>query len=123
QILSLTFEILETAATGETSVYLTFPDNGVGWYFSGLDPAVDYTVPADGEVSCAVTVSDTPVYTAGDLNGDGKINAVDCNIMKTIIIGKTVAEDWQALAADMDGDGKVNIADSNLLRRAVTGKA
>ncbi len=59
-------------------------------------------------------------YCRGDLNNDGKFNAVDTNIISKIILGidtTNLAEGF----ADVNGDGKVNVSDLALLKKAVLG--
>lgn len=59
-------------------------------------------------------------WEKGDLNGDGKINAIDANVMKRIIVGMSSglqAED----AADLDENGAINSIDSSLLQRKLAG--
>ncbi len=53
----------------------------------------------------------------GDINGDGKVNSVDANLIKQIIVGNME----MTKAADMNGDGKVNPVDSVLLVQMVLG--
>jgi len=62
-----------------------------------------------------------PTYSAGDLNGDGNINAMDINVAKRILSGSVTPSDAQSAAGDMDGDGQFNGRDSNLLARKVAG--
>ena len=53
----------------------------------------------------------------GDLNNDGKVNALDSAIMlKYIKAGETPAD------ADINSDGKVNALDSALLLKIIKGK-
>ena len=65
--------------------------------------------------------SDEPEYTPGDLNEDGKINAMDVNMMKRIVAGIVTPTDTQRLAGDLNGDGTVNGRDSNLIVRLTAG--
>ncbi len=112
-ILTLYFEIEEDAKPGDHKIWLRFPDGGVGWFFDAENPDIDRTVPADGEVNAFVTVTGIP----GDLNGDGKVNATDGNMMKKVILG--IMEYMPA--ADLDGDGKVNVSDSAILKKMILG--
>ncbi len=52
-----------------------------------------------------------PTFTVGDLDGDGKINAKDINLLKQTVLGTLD----KVPAADIDGDGKVTVADVALL--------
>lgn len=58
----------------------------------------------------------------GDLNGDGKVNTMDINIIKRVLAGINTLEAKNEEAADINGDGAVNSFDSNLLSRKVAGK-
>ena len=57
----------------------------------------------------------------GDINGDGKINAMDINIVKRILSGTMEPTEEQILAGDLDGNGTLNGIDSNFLSRIVAG--
>ncbi len=117
-ILTLAFRINEGAEDSQVS--LSFPNGGAGWFFSGLDPTVDYTVPANGSVSCTVSVTDN-TSVPGDLNCDGKLNAVDCNLIKALILGMADRDEARLRAADLNADGKINAVDGNLLKQWVLG--
>ncbi len=58
-------------------------------------------------------------YSAGDLNGDGKINATDSVILSQILAGWDITTAFDA--ADCDGDGKITVADSVLLAQHIAG--
>ena len=75
------------------AVYVT-PDATVGATLYG------YTVVVDGG-------------TAGDLDGNGDINAVDAVVLAQILANWDV--EYNATAADCNGDGDVNAMDSVLL--------
>ncbi len=71
-----------------------------------------------GSTSYAATYfEDEPDYIIGDLNGDGKVNPVDANLIKQMVTGNID----QTPAADINGDGKVNSVDANLLKAIVLG--
>lgn len=55
----------------------------------------------------------------GDLNGDGRINVKDCNMMKRYHANAIELKDESV--ADIDNNGVVNAVDSNLLHMAVIG--
>ena len=62
--------------------------------------------------SLTVSVSEPPVvYKAGDLNGDGSINAADAQFLADHLTGKTLLTDEQLSRADVNGDDKVDISD------------
>ncbi len=64
-----------------------------------------------------VTV-DSTYYLIGDLNGDGKVNVTDANLIKKMITGATDL----LPAADINLDNKVNAQDANNLKAMVLGK-
>ncbi len=80
---------------------------------------VESTAPASGHsfadgfcTVCGEPDPDTPTFTPGDLDGDGKINAKDVNLLKQTVLGTLD----KVPAADIDGDGKVSVSDVALLK-------
>ena len=57
----------------------------------------------------------------GDVNGDGKVNGTDTNLIFRHVSGTTELNGDQRKAADVNGDGKVNGTDTNLVFRFVSG--
>ena len=56
----------------------------------------------------------------GDVNADGKVNAVDAQKVLKAAVGKDKLTDKQKKSADMNADGKVNAVDAQqILKRAV----
>lgn len=51
-------------------------------------------------------------YTLGDVNNDGKINALDAILILRAAVDLTNLNDVQEKAADMNGDGRVNALDA-----------
>ncbi len=51
-------------------------------------------------------------YTLGDVNNDGKINALDAILILRAAVDLTNLNDVQKKAADMNGDGRVNALDA-----------
>ena len=61
-------------------------------------------------------------YLVGDVNGDGKINAVDYAMLKRIVLGTyRIKDDRMKQRADVNGDGKINSTDYAMLKRMVLG--
>ena len=56
---------------------------------------------------CGESDPDVPTFVVGDIDGDGKINAKDINLLKQIVLGTYD----KVPAADIDGDGKVSVTD------------
>lgn len=63
-----------------------------------------------------------PEITYGDLNGDGKVNALDLILMKRYLAKKATFDADQLAAADLNGDSKVNALDLILLKRYLAKK-
>lgn len=47
----------------------------------------------------------------GDVDGDGVVEIADVITLSSIVAGKAVADDYDAVAADLDEDGKLTITD------------
>ena len=124
----------ETIGSGEwvqlANTAYTIPKNAtnVSFYFetdgdSGTttDFYVDEVIVApegtviDGPKSTAVS------YKLGDLNGDGKINAVDFSLCKRGLLSK-FASNAQEKAADVTKDGRTTVADAVWYARFLTGQ-
>ncbi|MBR3611184.1 MAG: hypothetical protein IKL57_07000 [Oscillospiraceae bacterium] len=53
----------------------------------------------------------------GDVDGNGKINVLDANVIRRYSAKLLELTDDQIVAADVDGNGNVNVLDANLIRR------
>lgn len=62
----------------------------------------------------------TPIR--GDLNGDGKIDNIDLNILQSYIDGKTELSDRVKLLADVNNDTVVDEKDVELLKKQISGE-
>ena len=58
----------------------------------------------------------------GDLNGDGKITAVDLSMMKQYMVGQIDQRKICPRNADMNGDGKITATDYSILRNKLANK-
>ena len=74
-------------------------------YASGASQLVEYTFTLP-----------QPVVT-GDVNGDGKVDIADVNIVINAMLGKGSTQ-----GCDLTGDGKVDIADVNTVINLMLGK-
>ncbi|NLD45683.1 MAG: glycoside hydrolase, partial [Clostridiaceae bacterium] len=61
--------------------------------------------------------SQTPEFTHGDLNDDGKINSTDYALLKRFILGTITEFSAPDEAADLNGDKKINSTDYTILKR------
>lgn len=102
-------------ATGHSPVFSkvisepTFENEGIEEYICEGCREISY-----------VTLPVLEHWQKGDVNGDGKLNAADSNILKRIIAGKNST--LQELdAADITCDGKINSTDSFRIRGLITG--
>ena len=58
----------------------------------------------------------------GDVNGDGKVDVTDVNIIINIMLGKADASAYPG-NADVNGDTKVDVTDVNIIINIMLGKA
>ena len=56
-------------------------------------------------------------HACGDVDGNGKVNVLDANIIRRASARLLELDYAQELAADVDGNGKINVLDANLIRR------
>lgn len=70
-----------------------------------------------------LTVKDpnAPAIAAGDVNGDGVINAVDARWALQSASGVRTLSDEQLAAADVNGDGVINAVDARWILQAASG--
>ena len=69
------------------------------------------------EVECIGGTIEILEVLYGDVNGDGKINVIDANMVRKAAAKMISLDENQKLAADVSGDGKVNVIDANLIRK------
>ncbi|MBR4881219.1 MAG: dockerin type I repeat-containing protein [Clostridia bacterium] len=104
----------------------------VGWDAYVTCTRCNYTtykeIPAKGHghiegicIVCGEPDPDCGNYIFGDLDGDGKINAKDANILIRIVAGTIIPSAVQRKAADVNNDGRVNSIDANLIVRIAAG--
>ena len=74
--------------------------------------------PVDAIAKAVSAQSDT--YTPGDVNNDGRINALDVNLVRRHIAGGYDVK-INTLAADVDADGYVTEKDVNTFRQFIAG--
>lgn len=64
---------------------------------------------------------ETPTRLLGDINEDGKIDAVDYMLLKRYVLGTYGIADEKKVVADVNKDGQINAVDYMLLKRHVLG--
>ena len=60
-------------------------------------------------------------HSLGDLNVDGKVNSIDCMILKRYVLKTYSLRDSLLYSADLNLDGEVNTVDYMVLRKMVLG--
>lgn len=89
-----------------------------GWYYDDgtfMKPvAANFSVSALGKVFYAKWIDNT---IPGDLDGDGKISAVDLVVLKKVIL--EVEDEFKLSAADVNGDGEVDVRDLVKLMKSI----
>ena len=61
------------------------------------------------------------MYIKGDVNGDGKITAMDYSLAKRAVIGSVILDETQKNAADVYKNNRIDVMDYSLLKRHVLG--
>ena len=61
------------------------------------------------------------VAVAGDVNGDGQVNASDVTMARAASLGNVTLDNLSAMLVDANGDGNINAADATLLRAVSLG--
>ena len=107
-ILKLKFKIVDNAPEGDAYVTVTCGDGDMA------DQNETVYIPSiqAGKVTVYITIP-------GDINGDGKVNALDLVRLKRAIAGENVE---LVGSGDTTGDGKVNALDLVRLKRAIAGE-
>ncbi|MCI8610245.1 MAG: leucine-rich repeat protein [Firmicutes bacterium] len=99
----------------------------VGWSTDESGTAAEYT---SGDmiknnrsmVLYAVWRNGDSGFKLGDVNGDGKINVTDINLVRLHILGRKKLTEEQERAADINYDSKINVTDINLIRLHILGR-
>ncbi len=78
-------------------------------------------------VSCATCSRVFPLTVnfdalPGDVNGDGKVDVSDVNIVINIMLGKIVTNDELLVTSDVTGDGSIDVSDVNAVINIMLGK-
>ena len=80
-------------------------------------PAGQWNFTLDME---ARTLTVTKAALLGDINGDGKVDVTDVNVVVNIILGKDSKDNYPN--ADTDGNGTVDVTDVNAVVNIILGK-
>lgn len=84
---------------------------------------VTYTDPKGKthKTTFTVTVNERPQYAKGDVNADGKVNALDLLRLQRHILGIQSLAGANLTAGDVNADGKVNALDLLKIQRHILG--
>lgn len=112
--LTLNFTVLEDAPEGDANVSVSYSPGDICNY---NEEDVSFTV-IPGSVSIKAA-DELP----GDIDGDGKVNSKDANLMKQAVVGRISLDKTAFSAADLNGDTKLNAQDCVLLKAIILGKS
>ncbi len=108
---------------GEAIGELPVPTREGGWVFMGwytTPAATPFDICQGTEVTAETLIEeDTTVFAhwrlPGDVNGDGKVNAMDVSLLTTYVKARSSGITIVPFSGDVNGDGKVNSTDVSLL--------
>ena len=84
----------------------------------------NWVVSADGtKRTCTNCGAEEALVTLGDVNGDGKVSAVDARWALQCAAKKRTLDEKQTKAADMNKDGKITAVDARQILKKAAGKA
>ncbi len=81
---------------------------------SGIQPSV---VTIGFGVSSLIAIGSIRNLLRGDINGDGRVNAIDITSLERMIAGL----DRQLPSGDVNRDGQINVLDITSIERAIAG--
>ena len=96
-------------------------------FAGGTDSVIKVVIPKTVlSYSGTETKEHTKIYGSsqiklGEINGDGKLSAVDAKWVLQAVSGSRVLTPEQQAAADVNGDGKINAVDAKWILQAVSG--
>lgn len=91
--------------------------NSDGTPYFGI-PAPDGKVASQVKVKAKI-INENPVNIKGDINGDGKVDSIDCAMLKRHLLEITQLSEDVLLNADVTGDGVIDSRDYTLMTRFV----
>lgn len=80
------------------------------------------TVEPTTEPATMPASPDEPVFSLGDLNGDGVVDVLDSTVIQKYAVDKIVLTPAQLLLGDLNHDGEVNVLDAVLIQKYIVGK-
>lgn len=110
-LLDLTFKV-KADATGPAIIEI--PTDNAEYEFLFVNGSLE-----EIDIATVSGVLDISELLLGDVDGSGRVNIIDANMIRRHAAKLITLEEEQLQAADVNGDGKVNIIDANLIRRYV----
>ena len=74
---------------------------------------------ADKTITVMINNEATSKYYKCDINGDGKINAIDYALLKRYVLGTVMLSDDELVRADINNDEKINAIDYAMVKRYI----
>lgn len=115
----------EQAKAIDRSLYsdasLAVLDSALAANVQNLTLAEQATVDMQTEAILQALAALTPRYTAGDINNDGRITAVDARWALQAASGTRSLSESQTLAADVNGDARITAVDARWILQAASG--
>ncbi len=96
----------------------TYSGSGVynsSMYFATVDADLNTTYHTGAGTNGTITISSATMY--GDVNLDGKVNAMDATLVARSAVGTYTLSEAGKLNADVNGDGRINAMDATLIAR------
>ncbi|MBR6282871.1 MAG: Ig-like domain-containing protein, partial [Muribaculaceae bacterium] len=123
---ALTATVLPTAAlqrvawsSSKPTVATVDGDGNITALAAGITVVTATTIDGSNlTATCIVTVKEGDVR--GDINGDGKVDIDDVNLVLNLIV-RTLPSDTYSGLSDLSGDGKVDIDDLNIIINIILG--
>ncbi len=112
--LTLSFTVLDGAENGNTDVTVSYNPGDICNY---NEDDVNFAV-----IPGHINIKNYSVVMPGDIDGDGKVNVKDANMLKQAVVGKLNLSGTSFIAGDLNGDEKINVLDCNLIKKLITGK-
>lgn len=110
-------EICRITATDRYAFYAISP----GTYEIEISKLHHVTMKYEVVVTDTDVLKDLSIQLLGDVNSDGKINAVDARWVLQAASGARTFDAAQTAAADVNGDGKVNAVDARWILQVASG--
>ena len=109
---------MERLKSGLGFIFSSYKRTAAILFVAALALAIPITITLVGQqqdVRQRAASPSSPCGSLGDVNGDGKVDSVDANLLLSYSAGKIPISRIVAANSDVNGDGKINSIDANLL--------